>query len=167
MGLVTVPALTVKVPELEPCGIVTLDGKLASAGDELRATVTALGASYVNATVQVAVEGGVSDTELQENPLRLRGIMVTVPPVTDVGSMEPLASDESGLESCKVEDVSVVALDKLNAIVATTPVPIVVAFAPDTIQIIAPVPGAQLTDLFAAVAAGPAVTVAEEKSAVE
>ena len=44
VGLVTGPAPTVKVPELEPCGIVRLDGKLAPAGDELRATAAALGA---------------------------------------------------------------------------------------------------------------------------
>jgi hypothetical protein len=164
---VTVPALTVNVPEAEPWGMLRLDGKVASAGDELRATLTALGALLVNSTVHVAVEGGVSDTELQENPLRPSGVIVTVPPVTVVASMEPPASAESGLESCKVEDVSVVVLDKANAMVATTPVPIVVAFDPDNTQITEPAPGTQSTDLLAAVAAGPAETVAEEKSAVE
>ena len=44
VGLVTDSAPTVNVVEVEPCGIVTLDGRLASAGDELRATAAAAGA---------------------------------------------------------------------------------------------------------------------------
>jgi len=168
VGLVTVPALTVNVAELEPCGIVTLAGKLAPAGDELRATVIpALGAAEVMDTLHVAVEGGVMETELHVNPLRLSGNIVTVPPVADTGSDDPVASEESLFVSVSDDDVSVVELDNASDIVATTPVAMVVALEPDSTQTMEPAPALQESVLFAPVAAGPAASVADEKSTVE
>jgi len=117
--------------------------------------------------VQVAVAGGVIDTELHENPSRLSAVIVTVPSVVDAVSIEPFASAASGLESCSIDERSVVELDTANDTVATTPVPMVVASGPETTQTTEPADELQFNALFAAVAAAPAVIVAEEKSAVE
>jgi hypothetical protein len=93
VGLVTVAAPTVNVVEVAPCATVTLHGK-APEGDELRVTVVPpLGAAEVNATLHVAVDGGVSDTELHENPFKLKGKIVTVPFVVDIATKEPVASN--------------------------------------------------------------------------
>jgi hypothetical protein len=51
--------------------------------------------------------------------------------------------------------------------VATTPLGIVPAFNPDTMHLEIPALVAQVTDLLAPVAAGPAAIVSEEKSTVE
>ena len=117
--------------------------------------------------MQVAVAGGVIDTELHENPSSASAVIVTVPPVVDAASIEPVVSTASGLESCNDEDGSVVESNTASDTVARTPVPIVVAFAPETTQTIEPADELQFTDLFAAVAAGPAAIVAEEKSVAE
>jgi hypothetical protein len=162
----TVPALTVNVVEVAPWGIVTLDGTLALAGDELRAMVAPpLGAGDDMVTVQVAVASGMSNTELHENPLRSSGRIVTVPPLVDIGSDEPVASEASPFVSCIDEDVSLVALDNARDTVATTPVEIGVELSQYSTQVAEPAPFLQVRDLFAA--AGPAATVADEKSAVE
>lgn len=74
VGLVTVPPLSVNVVELAPCAIVTLEGIVATAGDELSVIVApALGAAPVRATVHVAAAGGVIDNGLQENPFSPNG----------------------------------------------------------------------------------------------
>ncbi len=164
----TVPALTVNVVEVAPWGIVTLDGTLALAGDELRAMVAPpLGAGDDMVTVQVAVASGMSNTELHENPLRSSGRIVTVPPLVDIGSdAEPVMSEAIAFcESCIDEDVSLVALDNARDTVATTPVEIGVELSQYSTQVAEPAPFLQVRDLFAA--AGPAATVADEKSAVE
>ena len=76
-----VAALAVKVAEVDPCGIVTEEGMIAPAGDELNVTVEPpLGAALVSAIVQVDVVGGAIEMGLQENPFKLGCRMVTVPP---------------------------------------------------------------------------------------
>lgn len=169
VGAVTVPALSVNVPEVDPCGMVRVDGMPAPAGDEVSVTVSPpLGAAEDNWTVHVAVDGGVIDTELQENPFKPSAVIVTVPTVADIGNLEPPASDASVVVvSWSDEEVSVVELDTVSDTVATTPLAIVVALGPDRTQITDPGCGLHDRDLFAAVAAGPAENVAAEKSAVE
>jgi hypothetical protein len=147
--------------------MMTLKGISASAGDELSATVTARGASEVRATVQLAVAGGVIDVELQENPFRLSGAMVTVPPDVAVDSSEPVGSAETPLESCKKDDVSVVVAETASEMVAKAPLPIAVSFWPESTQVTTPDLGLQLRDLLADVAAGPADTDTDEKSVAE
>ena len=166
VGLVTVPALTVNVAELAPCATVTLDGSLAPAGEELRATVAPpLGAADVKATVQVAVEGGVMDTELHENPFRPSWIIVTVPPVLDTDTDEAAALAPSSFVSCIDDEVSVVVPDSIRDTVATTPLSTAVVFSPHNTHVAEPALLLQESDLFAA--AGPAAIVADEKSTVE
>jgi hypothetical protein len=165
VGVVTDPALTVNIAEVEPCGIVTLDGSLVPAGDELRVMIAPpLGAADDKATMQLAVDGGMRDTELHENPSRPTGTIVTVPPVVEIGSDDPVASDASLFVSCTDDDVSVVVLDTVSDTVATTPLSIG-ASRPESTQIAEPALLLQDSDLPAA--AGPAATVADEKSTVE
>ena len=57
--------------------------------------------------------------------------------------------------------------DTVREMVATTPLGIVPAFNPDTMHLEIPALVAQVTDLLAPVAAGPAAIVSEEKSTVE
>jgi hypothetical protein len=70
------------------------------------------------------------------------------------------------LVSCSDDDVSVV-LDNASNTVATIPLARDVALEPDSVQVDEPVLLLQERDLFAAVASGPAVTAADEKSSVE
>jgi hypothetical protein len=63
--------------------------------------------------------------------------------------------------------VFVVEADNVKAAVAATPFTIVLAFRPQSMHDMPPVTGLQMRDLPAAVAAGPAVMVADEMSAVE
>jgi hypothetical protein len=165
---VTVPPLTANVVEAAPCGIATLAGTVALVEDERRSIATpAPGAADVKATLQVAVDGGVIDTESHQNPFRLSGKIVTVPPVVETGSDEPVASAAPLWASSSDDDVSVAELDNASSTDATTPLAIGVALGPDSTQIREPAVLLQDTYLFAAAAAGPAVTVAEEKSKVE
>ena len=60
-----------------------------------------------------------------------------------------------------------VELDTINDTVARTPFEIGVALRPHSIQVVAPALLLQLIDLFAAIATGPAVTAADEKSRLE
>jgi hypothetical protein len=57
VATVTVPAVTVNVAEVAPCGIVTLGGTLATARLELESDITAppVGAAAVSVTVPVPV----------------------------------------------------------------------------------------------------------------
>ena len=64
------------------------------------------------------------------------------------------------------DDVSLVDLDTVRATVATIPSGITVSFNPDTMHCAVPEELAQVTDLFAPVATGPAAIVIEEKSTV-
>jgi hypothetical protein len=165
---VTVPPLTSNVVEAAPSGIATLAGTVALAEDERRAIATpALGAADVKATLQVVVDGGVIDTESHQNPFILSGKIVTVPPVVEIGSDEPVGSAASLRASCSDDDVSVAELDNASNTEATTPLPIGVALGPDSTQVRERAVLLQDTDLFAAAAAGPVVMVAEVKSTVE
>jgi hypothetical protein len=63
--------------------------------------------------------------------------------------------------------VSVVEVETVREMVATTPLGIVASFKPDNTHLETPELVAHVTDLFAAVATGPAAIVIDEKSAVE
>jgi len=66
-----VPAVTAKVAEVEPCGIVTLAGTVAAAGDALSAIVAPpLSAADVSATTQDDPADGVRDVGLHEKLLK-------------------------------------------------------------------------------------------------
>lgn len=119
--LLTLPAVTENVAEVEPCGIVTDDGTIAPAGDELRFTVAPpLRAVEVSVTVQVDAVDGPIDTGLQVNPFKLGGRIVTVPPVVEVATEAPVGSASIALENWTEEDVFVVEADNVSVRVATT-----------------------------------------------
>jgi hypothetical protein len=139
---------------------------LAPAGFELSAIVAPpLGAADVKATVQVVVAGGVSDTALHENPFRANWVIVTVPPVVDNDSDEPVPSEAPLLfVNCSGEEVFFVVLDTVRETVATIPLAIGVEFSPMSTQVVEPAPLLQKRDLFVS---EPTANVADEKSTVE
>lgn len=82
VGALTVPAVTVNIAEVAPCGMVTLAGTLAAAGLELDSDTTAppVGAAAVSVAVPVPVCPltivlGLTDTLLS---VAVDGVMVTV-----------------------------------------------------------------------------------------
>lgn len=167
VGVVTPPAVTEKVVEVEPCGIVMVDGIATSAGDEPRLMAAPpLPAAAVSATVQVDPVDGFTASGVHEKPLRA-GTIVTTPPLLAIArDVAPVAAPTS-LANWSGEEVSVVEVETVRDIVATTPLGIVASFRPDTMHRDLPSPVAQLTDLFAPMATGPAAMVTDEKSTVE
>jgi hypothetical protein len=91
---VTLPAVTANVDDVEPCGTVTVEGMLTSAGDELRSTVAPpLPGAEVNATVQVDPVDGLTVIGVHEKPLRAgTAKIVTTPPVPALGRVVPPAA---------------------------------------------------------------------------
>jgi hypothetical protein len=167
--VLTLPAVTENVVEVEPCGTVTVEGMLTSAGDELRLIVLPpLPAAEVNATVQVDPAAGLTATGVHEKPLRAGpGTIVTTLPLLEIGKVVAPAPAAISLMNCSWDDVSVVEVDTVREMVATTPFGMVVSFNPDTMHLEIPPLVAQVTDLFAPVDTGPAATVTDEKSTVE
>ena len=99
--MLTLPAVAEKAAEVEPCGTVTVAGRFATAGDELRVIVAPpLSAADVSATVQVDPMEGVNVVGVHENVLRI-GVwrIVTVVPLTEVGMAAPTESADTALES--------------------------------------------------------------------
>jgi len=89
-----------------------------------------------------------------------------VPPVVDVFKDFPAASAAELFVSCTAEDECVVEPATVNVTVATTPFENAVVFSPHNIHVVEPAPPPQERVLLAPVDAGPAATVAAEKSAV-
>lgn len=87
--------------------------------------------------------------------------------MVDTGRDEPDPLAASLVVNCNADDVSVVELDTPSDTVATTPVAIGVESGPDSTHVMEPAVVLQKTDLFAAVAAGPAANVTDEKSTLE
>ena len=81
VGVVTLPAATGNVAEVEPPGTVTVEGMLTSTGDEVKLMVAPpLPAAEVSATVHVAPMAGLTAVRLQEKPFKLGPFeIVTVP----------------------------------------------------------------------------------------
>lgn len=167
VGVVTLPAVTGNVVEVEPCGTVTVDCIVTSVGDELRLIVVPpLPAAKVNCTVHVVPADGLTDVGLQEKPFKL-GVctIVTVPLLVEVESAVAVVLADIPLVSWTTEEVLLVDADKVKLTVATTPVVIDVSLRPHSIQIAVPVPYWQESDLLAA--ADPTTTLAEVKSVGE
>jgi hypothetical protein len=146
-----------------------LAGRFTPAGEAVSAMVAPLlSAAAVSATVQVADADEVSEIGLHVKPFNAGWIIPTLFPVVDIAIDTPAASAPAPFESGIVEDVSVVELETVRETVAMTPLEIGVVLRPYNTQI--KVPAVALvheTVLLAATAAGPACTVAEEKSVVE
>lgn len=99
--MLTVPAVTENVVELEPCGTVTVVGTFAAVGAALIPTeAPPLGAADVSVTVQVDPTDGVNVAGLHERLLRV-GVwrIVTVPPLAEVDIPAPEESADIALVS--------------------------------------------------------------------
>jgi hypothetical protein len=90
--------------------------------------------------------------------------MVTVPPVADEVSANASVDAAMAPETCTSEVVSVVVLEMTSDTMAVTPFAIAMALSPQSTHVVEPAPGLQEIDLLDALAAGPVVIVAEEKS---
>jgi hypothetical protein len=88
-------------------------------------------------------------------------------PAVDVVIASPVGVADKPLVNSTTEEVFFVELDMVNDRVARTPFEIVLEFTPKTIHFRLPATLLHEIDLLAAVAAGPAVKLREEKSVVE
>jgi hypothetical protein len=167
VAVVTVPAVTGNVAEVEPCGTVTLAGTLATNGDALRPIVAPpLGAADVRATVHVEPADGERLVGVQERLLNSAVCSnVTVPPLTVVAIAPPAKSADTPFVNWTVEEESVIEGATASVTDASTLFGMLVEFKPQTRQVAVPVPFTQESVLFAAPV--PAATVADVKSVVE
>lgn len=163
----TVWLVTLNGMEVAPGGTVTADGTTAAVEDELSAMVAPdPDAGAVSATVQVETPGGVTDTGLQVKPFKppVCGI-VTVAPLPEADKDAAAGSVAPVFGSWITEAVLLVEGDTVRDTVATTPLEIAEEFRPHRTQL--DTPGTLLlqeTNLPAALADGPAATLADEKS---
>jgi hypothetical protein len=170
VGALTTPATTGKVPEPAPCGIVSVDGTLAAAGeDDARPIVTPpLPARPVKVTEQVEPDGAANDIGLHESPLRAGDCtIVNEAPVADAGIEFPSESAASVVTTSTADEVLVVEFASCTDTVATIPSEIGVEFIPQMTHFGTPPVVLQESDLPAAAAAGPAATTADEISPAE
>jgi len=99
VGELTVPAVTGNVTDVEPCGIVTIGGTFATAGDTLTPiSAPPLRAADVSPTTQVDPDDGAKDVWSHERPFK-PGVwrIVIVPPLTVVAIADPDQSAETPL----------------------------------------------------------------------
>ena len=167
VAVLTFPAVTANVPDVDPCGMTTLDGMFAPAGDPLRPTVAPpLNAAELRLTVQVDPADGLTESGLHEKLLNL-GLcrIVTLPPDADAERAVPAGVAAAAFPNWTSDDPFSVEADKPSVTAATVPLEIVVSLRPQATQVMLPAPLAQESDLFAII--GPAATLAEEKSLVE
>ena len=167
VGVVTLPAATGNVTEVKPSGTVTVEGMLASTGDEVKLMVAPpLPAAEVSATVQVAPTVGLTAVGLHEKPFKLGPFeIVTVPLLVKVDKGVLVMLAEVLFVSWTREEVLKVDADTVKFTVAMTPFAIVESLRPHSRHIAVPAPYSQDSVLFPA--PGAAATVTEEKSVVE
>jgi hypothetical protein len=151
VGVLIVFAVTENAVDVAPCGTVTVDGTLTSAGEELMLTIAPpLPATEVKATVQVDPVDGVIDTGLHVNPFSA-GVfaMVTVPPLAEaeIGAAEGFAA--VGVKIWTGDEVFVVEVETFRETVATTPLGIAPELSAHRTHLILPVCFSQETDLLA------------------
>lgn len=162
----TVPAVATNVPDVAPCPIVSVEGTLAPADEPNAIVAPPLNAAEVRLTVQVDPPDGVMERGLHERLFNLGAWrMVTVPPDNDAVSGAPVGLAIIPFCSCTEEDVLVVEADNSKVMEASVPLGTVESLMPHIRHVAAPGVFVHESDLLAA--AGPAATLAEEKSAVE
>lgn len=161
------PASIANKVEVDPCGTVTLAGRVRTAGDALIAMAAPpLRAGDVSVTVQVDPSNDVREVGVHVMPLKEGACrIVTVPPLAEVDIAAPLESAETPLVTWTEEEVSCVEPATVSVTEATTLLGIAVGFSPQTRQVAVPTPLLQESDLLAA--AGPGVKVAVVKSVGE
>ena len=167
MAVVTVPAVTENVFEIEPWGMVTLAGTVAAAEEALTAiTAPPLGAADVSETVQVDPAEGVIVAGLQERPASADACkIVTVPLLVVVGMAAPEESAETPFVNCTVEDASVVDAASVRVTLATMLLGMLDELRPHTKQVAVPEP--LLQERLLPEEPGPAAILAVVKAVVE
>jgi hypothetical protein len=102
----------------------------------------------------------------QFSPVRVYGEAIfTRPPVAATPTGVPPSVTPVLLSTWTVADVLAAAGEAVKAAVATTPLPSVMLFSPNSMQVYDPDPPLHETDFPAATAAGPATTMTELKVA--
>jgi hypothetical protein len=165
--MLTVPAVTENVVEVNPCGTVTDAGTVAAEEDALSVTIAPpLGAADVSATLQMDPANEVSDVGLHEMLLNT-GVwrIVTVPPLTEVGIEAPVEPADRPPASWIDDEVSGVESAKVSVREATTLLGRVSELSPQTRQVAVPIPLLQERDL--SEASDPSAKEADVKSVVE
>src|ERR1017187_1963302 len=159
-----VPAVAVKVAEVEPAGTVTEAATSSRALLPDRDTaVPPLGAAWASATVQVelAPETRLAGKHCSEDKPGCQFWTVTAPEVADTVSADPFAKAATGLLSTMGTVVPPVAGERVTVTVATTQLPIVETFIPAVRHVTEPLTKLHVRFLPAAASAGPAVTANE------
>jgi hypothetical protein len=147
----TVFAVTENVVDVAPCGTVTVEAMLTSAGDEFRVIVAPpVPAAEVRSTVQVDTIGGEINIGLQEKPFSPGGwTIITVPPLADAEIAAADGFAAVGLKICTVEEVFEVEGETFSETVATTPSETIPELSPHNMHVKLPVWFWQETDLLA------------------
>ena len=159
--------------DVEPAGTVTLVGALAVALEVVKPRETAkppVGAAADSVTVHTEEAGATTDVGEHERPVsELAGWeMVTIPATPPIVKPSPAAEDAAGARTLTVLEVEVVDEEIVNATFATTPSLMMFWFIPHRTQTYCPDPvELQLTDLLAADADAPALTVTPDRSVGE
>lgn len=166
--LAPIAACAVKVAEALPAGIVTDAGTVSTGLLSEIATVIAPAAKPDKATVQAEDAPAPMELGLQINELSvgvLPTIVIAAAAEALIGSAAPPVDADASSPSEIGREESADDRDGTTVTVATAPLPTTLLFIPQTAQRIRPVATLHETDLPAAVAAGPAETVTDEKSA--
>ena len=167
------PAVAVKVAEVEPAGTVTeaATGSIVLLLDK-DTTVLPLGAAWANVTVQVdlALEVRLVGEHCSDDKAGSQFVTVIAPEVAAMVSADPLAmADPFGkaaavLLTAMGTVAPLVAGDRVTVTVATTQLPIVESFIPSVRHVTEPLTELQVRVLPAVASAGPAVTTTEVAS---
>jgi hypothetical protein len=170
---VQLPAVAVKVAEVEPAGTVTeaATGSIVLLLDRDTA-VPPLGAACASVTVQVdlAPEVRLVGEHCNEDKAGSQFVTVTAPEVADMVSVDPFAMVDpfgnaaTGLLTAMGTVAALVAGERVTVTVATTQLPIVESFIPSVRHVTEPLTEWQVRVLPAVASAGPAATTTEVAS---
>lgn len=158
------PAVAVKLPDVEPAGTVTEAATGSSALLLERDTaVPPLGAAWASVTVQVdlAPEARLVGEHSSEDKAGSQFVTVIAPEVADAVSADPFANAATGLLTTMGTVPPLVTGERVTVAVATTPLPIVESVAPIAIHVTEPVAALQVIVLFALLSAVPGMTTTE------
>ena len=162
--VVKVPAVAVKVADVDPAGIVTdaATGSVALLLDRDTA-VPPVGAAWASATVQVdlAPEVRLVGEHSSEDKAGSQFVTVIAPEVAVSASADPFANAAFGLLTVMGTVAPLVVEARVTVSVASTPLPIVESVAPTATQVTEPLVGLQVRVLLALPTAAPGATATD------
>jgi len=162
-----VPAVAVKVAEVEPAATVTEAGTgSAVLLLDRDTTVPPLGAAWASVTVPVvlAPEVRLVGEPWSEDKPDCQFVTVTVPEFAAIDPADPFAKADPGTQTRMGTIAPLGAGERVTVTVATTPLPIVESVAPIAMHDTEPLTALQVIVLFALASAAPATTTAEVTS---